>query len=223
MPCLPLDEQIKENAHIVVRLLIHNSECLGPSLAGDALGLRRVFEEAIEQLAGAPSSPFSQESVESSHPPPLRSHESNVSTSSHLSHQSSSSLALSELNARHILSFYTSLIRLLACSAPSPSHSTPTAGSKASQFRNGSEDRTCNILRNLIKVEEIVGILSLPFTQDAKSTLCPSHKEAALLFLERVYGITTPRLLLQLLTDAFLPDIKTTLKLLKVRGGLHLE
>ena len=140
--------------------------------------------------------------------------------SSHRSHQSFSSLTLSD--AQHILSFYTSLLRLLAsCCAPSPScpTGTLTASSKSSKWKNCNEDRTCNILRNLIKVEEIVGVLSLPFTQDARDVLYPSHKEAALLFLKRVYGITMPELLLQLLTDAFLPDIKTTLKLLKVRGG----
>jgi hypothetical protein len=78
--------------------------------------------------------------------------------------------------------------------------------------KTGAE-QTGTILRNLVSVDDVRGILSLPFARDAQQGIVPAHKEAALLFLARVYGVGEPQLLRDLLTDAFLPDIKTALKL----------
>ena len=75
------------------------------------------------------------------------------------------------------------------------------------------------ILSNLVPVEEVAGILSLPFARDGKKGIIPAHKEAALLFLSRVYGVPNSQLFINLLTDAFLPDIKTALKLASVSCG----
>lgn len=196
-----------------MRLLIRNSECLGPALAGEALGLRRVYEEAVEQLDEASFSHYlvKQESIFLDTP----------EFSEHAMNRSASFLGLSMLDMRLVLSFYTSLVRLLACCAPSPAHS-PTQPSPASsqpgagKQQNGNAERTLNILQNMVKVEEIVGILAIPFSADNHKGLFPPHKEAALLFLDRVYHVMSQELLLQLLTDAFLPDLKMALRLAEV-------
>jgi len=76
--------------------------------------------------------------------------------------------------------------------------------------------RTRNILQNLIRVEDLVGILSTNFEPDLDASIHPSHKEAVLLFLNRVYGIPDSELLVKLISKAFLPDIKYALQLTKV-------
>ena len=159
-----------------------------------------------------------------------------------------------------VLSFYTCLVRLLACCASSPraygqamptssgSHSPsakrkqqqpsvisegdglPSSSSAAAatlhappRARQSSANRqklcmisrTRDILQNLIKAEEIVAILSFPSSEKEKG-LTPFHKEAALLFFARVYGIPGPDLLLELLNKAFAPDIKLALRLSSV-------
>ena len=128
-----------------------------------------------------------------------------------------------------ILAFYTSLVRLLASCAsrsnPSmsrqnrlPSYPGQMESYSSDRHKQSILSRTINILQNLIKAEEIVAILSFK-TVDVKNGeigLGPFHKEAALLFLDRVYGIPGPELQLQLLNKAFLPDIKLALQLAEV-------
>lgn len=222
------DEQIPENACVVIRLLIHNSECLGRAMAGEALGLRRVFEEAIDQLDDTPEflTPLQQsESVDdiASH---LRHSDSSSSLASSSSfsggrvrrHLSSSALNLTLLNTRMVLSYYSSLMRLLACCAPVIDNCD--AAHQLSQQKRSMAERSLNILRNLVHAEEVIGILSLRFSGDEQNGLMPPHKETALLFLDRVYGrqISNEEFL-QLLTDAFLPDLRMALKLASEVGG----
>ena len=95
------------------------------------------------------------------------------------------------------------------------------SGTVGGDVKRSGTERTRMILSNLVPVEEVVGILSLPFARDGKKGIIPAHKEAALLFLSRVYGIPCSQLFLNLLTDAFLPDIKTALKLASVSCGEH--
>lgn len=215
--CLHADEQIQENAYVVVRLLIRHSECLGPALAGEALGLRWAYEEAIDHLEDTPQFFTPRDSSAD------LSMQSQDSTAGPL-HHSHSYFNINLLSTRLLLSFYTSLVRLLACCGPGH---TPSQGNPAPQTlgtsskKSSTAERTRNILQNLVKVEEIVGVLSLPFSRDMKNGLRPQHKEAALLFLDRVYGVTGWELMLKLLTDAFLPDIKSCLKPVKVRQGMY--
>ena len=194
---------------MVVRLLIRNSECLGPALAGEALGLCRVYEEAVEHMDETSSHHLiKQEFVAQA-----------TAWSSH-----SYSLP-SQLKSCLVLSFYTSLVRLLACCAPSPTRGPAQPSPAPSQLgafkqQHRNAEWTLSILQNMVKVEEIVGILSIPFSTDSNKGLLPPHKEAALLFLDRVYHMMPQELLLRLLTDAFLPDIKMTLGLTEV--SLHI-
>ena len=228
-----------------MRLLIRHSECLGPALAGDALGLQRVYKEALEYLEEEEEEDGEGEGGKNSlaasggggggmqqrpSTPGLSQSSSNASLYSRLSSQISLS-NLYEVNAKGVLDFYTSLIRLLACCAPSPSPGGGGVGegvggppkslnavhsNTATRQKQSTVERTKNILQNLINEDEIVGILSLPFARSGQKGVHPVHKEAALLFLERVYGIPTSDLLLKLLVEAFLPDIKTVLKLNEV-------
>lgn len=210
---------------MVIRLLIHNSECLGRAMAGEALGLRRVFEEAIDQLDDTPEflTPLHQsESVDdmASH---LRHSDSSSSLASSLGGRfrrqlGSASLNLTLLNTRMVLSYYSALIRLFACCAPVVDDCDPAH--QLSQQKRSMAERTLNILRNLVKAEEVIGILSLEYSGDEQNGLTPPHKETALLFLDRVYGnqISNEEFL-QLLTDAFLPDLRMALKLASEVGG----
>lgn len=213
----PSDEQVQENAHVVVRLLIHNSECLGPALAGDVLGLHRVYNIAVEQLPYNDLE-LSRNSLSRDALSRLMSHESNIST------QSSVLSSSPNLTTCDVLSFYTELLLLLAyCAAGiSCSHaqkgqcSTHSMQNIVNKQRQSAVARTLNILQNLIKPDDLVGILSLGFDRGQERGVAPHHKEAAVLFLERVYGITKRELLLKLLTEAFLPDLKLTLRLVTV-------
>lgn len=47
---------------------------------------------------------------------------------------------------------------------------------------------------------------------ETESGVSPTHKMAVVGFLERVYGVTDPIVLLNLLERAFLPDIKLALR-----------
>ena len=254
---------------MIVRLLIHHPECLGPALAGEAIGLHQVYEDVLDHMQDTPqygsswASPRDTSDLGSALP--LRGSPSRGDSSadsppgdyhSALRHRSSSYLNLNLMSTQLVLSFYTSLVRLLAYCAPvdddgSPCSGTtsglggpasgqngssggrngPTSGQNgsagghngtaggtkdASNVKKNGAERTRNILRNLVSVGDLRGILSLPFAQDGQKGIVPAHKEAVLLFLSRVYAVSQPELLRDLLTDAFLPDIKTALKLASV-------
>ena len=231
--CLAADEQIEENAHIIVQQLIHHSECLGPALAGEALGLNQVYSNAFRAMADEDSRDETSSSNGSQKRGPGT-----------LMRRQTTTFQYSRSTSAHdTLIFYTRLIRLLAyCScevkqcSDGGADGDVTAGGNEFQpnERNGgtagltSENkatnrhkqsiisRTRNILRNLVRVEELVGILSTKFRPNLETSIHPSHKEAVLLFLNRVYGITSPELLVTLISQAFLPDIKYALQLTKV-------
>ena len=250
---------------MIVRLLIHHPECLGPALAGEAIGLHRVYEDALDHMFDTPqygsSRASPRDSTDLSSALPLRTslfREESViftdtTTDNHVSEhrRSSSFMNLNLMGTRLVLSFYTSLVRLLAYCAPgreividnlangssdstcgsasglsgstsgigsSPNGTNSSTGGDSTIKKSGAE-RTRSILSNLVSVDDVKGILSLPFAQDGRQGIVPAHKEAALLFLSRVYGVTDSNLLRDLLTDAFLPDIKSILKLASV--SLH--
>ena len=245
----PPGEQIQENAYVIVRLLIHHPECLGPALTGEAIGLHRVYEDVLDHISDTPlydssrTSPRDTSDLGSTLP--LRGGSpsdgellSDSPSESHtgLQHRSSSYLNLNLMNTQLVLSFYTSLVRLLAYCAPMGDDRSSTnglapannnlinlasvqeraCGDAGSNLKKNSAGRTLSILKNLISVNDLRGILSLPFARDGQQGIVPAHKEAALLFLSRVYGVSHSQLLRDLLTDAFLPDIKTALKLASV-------
>ena len=195
---------------------------MGPALAGEALGLYKVYKEAIDKLEPELGS-FAESSGGFS-----RFNESFASRSSssssfgnlvNLSRQSSI-LNPNTVSTKSVLTFYTCLVRLLACCAPSKNyhaHISDHAHSTASKQREGSNARTQNILRNLVKLEDIVAILTLPCMPETQQGLGPAHKKAIVWFLERVYDTIDPEVFIKLLADGFLPDLKLTLKTVEVR------
>lgn len=144
-----------------------------------------------------------------------------------------SSINWAQQSGAIVLTFYTCLVRLLACCASSPTteqqlpsrqcsvegpSEEPLESYSANRHKQSVISRTRSILQNLIKEDELVAILSFPSSGKERG-LSPFHKEAALLFFARVYGIPGPELLLQLLTQAFIPDVKLALKLMSVSIG----
>ncbi|KAH0622519.1 hypothetical protein JD844_024895, partial [Phrynosoma platyrhinos] len=89
----------------------------------------------------------------------------------------------------------------------------------------GEAIRIRSILRSLIPLEDLVGVISIPFHMptiakdgtvvepDMSEGFCPDHKAAMVLFLDRVYGIEDQDFLLHLLEVGFLPDLRAAASL----------
>ena len=199
--CTLADEQIQENAYIIVQQLIHHTDCMGPALAGDALGLSVIYRDTLQRAES-----LAEERASFGRFLSMESVASKQEASTEVCGDSS------------VLSFYTTLMRLLAYCASVPCDRTTAcldeAGSNsASRHKQSAICRTRSILQNLIKAEEIVTILSFKSCTGKERGLSAYHKEAALLFLDRVYGMPCLDLLLQLLNNSFIPDVKLALQL----------
>ncbi|XP_053094373.1 ryanodine receptor 2 isoform X10 [Pangasianodon hypophthalmus] len=193
-------ESVEENANVVVRLLIRRPECFGPALRGEGgNGLLAAMEEAIK-ISEDPSrdrpSPTSEDSKT------LDMMEDEEDDTIHMG------------NA--IMTFYAALIDLLGRCAPEM-HLIHAGKGEAIRIRA--------ILRSLIPIEDLEGVISLPFHMptlakdgsvvepDMSAGFCPDHKAAMVLFLDRVYGIEDQNFLLHLLEVGFLPDLRAAASL----------
>uniref|UniRef100_A0A8D0E9V2 Ryanodine receptor 2 n=1 Tax=Salvator merianae TaxID=96440 RepID=A0A8D0E9V2_SALMN len=115
-----------------------------------------------------------------------------------------------------IMTFYAALIDLLGRCAPEM-HLIHAGKGEAIRIRS--------ILRSLIPLEDLVGVISIPFQMptiakdgtvvepDMSEGFCPDHKAAMVLFLDRVYGIEDQDFLLHLLEVGFLPDLRAAASL----------
>uniref|UniRef100_A0AAZ1Y3U1 Ryanodine receptor 2 n=1 Tax=Oreochromis aureus TaxID=47969 RepID=A0AAZ1Y3U1_OREAU len=115
-----------------------------------------------------------------------------------------------------IMTFYAALIDLLGRCAPEM-HLIHAGKGEAIRIRA--------ILRSLIPIEDLVGVISIPFSMpnlakdglvvepDMSAGFCPDHKAAMVLFLDRVYGIEDQNFLLHLLEVGFLPDLRSAASL----------
>uniref|UniRef100_A0A4W3IRR6 Ryanodine receptor 2 n=1 Tax=Callorhinchus milii TaxID=7868 RepID=A0A4W3IRR6_CALMI len=115
-----------------------------------------------------------------------------------------------------IMTFYSALIDLLGRCAPEIH--LINAG-------KGEAIRIKAILRSLIPLEDLEGVISIPFQMptiakdgtvvepDMSAGFCPDHKAAMVLFLDRVYGIEDQEFLLHLLEVGFLPDLRAAASL----------
>uniref|UniRef100_A0A3B1K1U7 Ryanodine receptor 2 n=1 Tax=Astyanax mexicanus TaxID=7994 RepID=A0A3B1K1U7_ASTMX len=193
-------ESVEENANVVVRLLIRRPECFGPALRGEGgNGLLAAMEEAIK-ISEDPSrdgpSPTSEDSKT------LDAVEDEEDDTIHMG------------NA--IMTFYAALIDLLGRCAPEM-HLIHAGKGEAIRIRA--------ILRSLIPIEDLEGVISIPFPMptlakdgsvvepDMSAGFCPDHKAAMVLFLDRVYGIEDQNFLLHLLEVGFLPDLRAAASL----------
>ncbi|KAF7254755.1 Ryanodine receptor 2, partial [Varanus komodoensis] len=192
-------ESVEENANVVVRLLIRRPECFGPALRGEGgNGLLAAMEEAIN---------ISEDPTRDG---PSPSNGSNRT----LSEVEEEDDTIHMGNA--IMTFYAALIDLLGRCAPEM-HLIHAGKGEAIRIRS--------ILRSLIPLEDLVGVISIPFHMptiakdgtvvepDMSEGFCPDHKAAMVLFLDRVYGIEDQDFLLHLLEVGFLPDLRAAASL----------
>ncbi|XP_070577063.1 ryanodine receptor 2-like isoform X7 [Ptychodera flava] len=208
------DETVNENANLVVRLLIRHPECLGPALRGEGKGLLAAMGEAIEMSA-------MEEDAALGSGPMMVIHEEG-DADGHLSpHPSEPQQEEDEDEVDlggAILTFYSALIDLLGRCAPDQ---------QALNQGKTEPYRIRAILRSLVPLQDLKGVLSLkfllpspnkvyekkddgvgkPLGADLKG-LTPCHKEAMVLFLDRVYGISDKSMFYGLLEVAFLPDLR---------------
>ena len=193
-------ESVEENANLVVRHLIRKPECLGPALRGEGgQGLLAAMREAME-ISKDPSRDTANNDAKRKI---YQDEENDEEEEIHLGYC--------------ILSFYSSLIDLLGRCAPE----------QTLILQNKSEAlRIRSILQSLVPLEDLVGVISLPFdlprvepiTETViqpmmNSCFAPEHKAAMLLFLDRVYGIDDVEFLLRILEDGFLNDIRAAAQL----------
>ncbi|KAM6354670.1 ryanodine receptor 2 [Podargus strigoides] len=192
-------ESVEENANVVVRLLIRRPECFGPALRGEGgNGLLAAMEEAI-QISEDPTRDGPSPSNGSSKTLEMEEQEDDT---------------IHVGNA--IMTFYAALIDLLGRCAPEM-HLIHAGKGEAIRIRS--------ILRSLIPLEDLVGVISIPFHMptiakdgtvvepDMSAGFCPDHKAAMVLFLDRVYGIEDQDFLLHLLEVGFLPDLRAAASL----------
>ncbi|KAG5262307.1 hypothetical protein AALO_G00273740 [Alosa alosa] len=194
-------ESVEENANVVVRLLIRRPECFGPALRGEGgNGLLAAMEEAIN---------FSEDPCRDG-PSPIA--EASRTLSDSLEDEEDDTIHMG--NA--IMTFYSALIDLLGRCAPEM-HLIHAGKGEAIRIRA--------ILRSLIPIEDLEGVISIPFRMptlakdgsvvepDMSAGFCPDHKAAMVLFLDRVYGIEDQNFLLHLLEVGFLPDLRAAASL----------
>uniref|UniRef100_A0A8C5FWP2 Ryanodine receptor 2 n=1 Tax=Gadus morhua TaxID=8049 RepID=A0A8C5FWP2_GADMO len=190
-------ESVEENANVVVRLLIRRPECFGPALRGEGgNGLLAAMEEAIHISANACRDRPSSPASESTNS------EDEEDDTIHMG------------NA--VMTFYAALIDLLGRCAPEM-HLIHAGKGEAVRIRA--------ILRSLIPIQDLEGVISIPFSMptlatdgsvvepDMSAGFCPDHKAAMVLFLDRVYGIEDQNFLLHLLEVGFLPDLRAAASL----------
>ncbi len=219
----------------MVQQLIHHTECMGPAVGSCSVGLSSIYSEALQRGEGEGEGE-GEDTILPSYSR-FTSTDSSSGSSGTLKKQFTSfpSIAPNQDDAS-VLTFYTCLIRLLACCATNPATPSgpkekhycseqpqvyepgnPTESYSANRQKQSMISRTRSILQNLVRAEDIVAILSFKSFDGRDTGLSPFHKEAALLFFCRVYGIPGPEMLLQLLTNAFIPDIKLALQLSQVQ------
>ncbi|XP_056627769.1 ryanodine receptor 2 isoform X3 [Triplophysa dalaica] len=194
-------ESVEENANVVVRLLIRRPECFGPALRGEGgNGLLAAMEEAIKI------------SEDPSRDGPSPTTEEKRTLNDVIEEEEDETIHMG--NA--IMTFYAALIDLLGRCAPEM-HLIHAGKGEAIRIRA--------ILRSLIPIEDLVGVISIPFLMptlakdgsviepDMSAGFCPDHKAAMVLFLDRVYGIEDQIFLLHLLEVGFLPDLRAAASL----------
>ncbi|XP_062858850.1 ryanodine receptor 2 isoform X1 [Trichomycterus rosablanca] len=194
-------ESVEENANVVVRLLIRRPECFGPALRGEGgNGLLAAMEEAIKI------------SEDPSRDGPSPTSEDSKTLRDTLEDEEDDTIHMG--NA--IMTFYAALIDLLGRCAPEM-HLIHAGKGEAIRIRA--------ILRSLIPIEDLEGVISIPFSMptlakdgsvvepDMSAGFCPDHKAAMVLFLDRVYGIEDQNFLLHLLEVGFLPDLRAAASL----------
>nr|CAB3265843.1 ryanodine receptor 3 [Phallusia mammillata] len=194
-------ESVEENANLVVRQLIRRPECFSPSLRGEGgQGLLSAVSEALQ---------ICRDPLRDCPDPAFMHHQYMVDDDEE---EEEIHMGFS------ILAFYSALIDLLGRCAP-----------EQNLIEQGKSEaiRIRGILRSLVSLEDLIGVISLPFDlprlerdgsshirqPDLSACFVPDHKSAMILFLQRVYGIDNPQLLIRILEVGLLPDMKAAAQL----------
>lgn len=200
-------ESVEENANLVIRLLIRRPECLGPALRGEGEGLKSsiVTGNLMSEQIQTQLKTGQMTELGYMHPVPQGDYDEEFIDT-----------------GAAMLSFYCTLVDLLGRCAP-----------EATLIAQGKNDslRARAILRSLVPLDDLEGVMSLPFNipmpglgpdigkSDLPSGLVPNHKQSMALFLERVYGVEDRDLFFNMLENAFLPDLRAATMLEKPEGG----
>ena len=195
---------------MIIKLLIQHPECLGPGYSNQTLSLVDIFTSSISQLKDTrhsvvsgkrkTGSMYRQETMVKIEPSVPDTPPGYMKFSRH----NSSTLNLSSLTAGYTISFYNTLLRLL-------SYCTTSSSATNDKY---SSDHILPFLQSLVSLDTLKTLLSFPL--HIKSGLSPLHKEALLVFLDRVYSINDHKELLELMNSIFLPDIEATLQMIQV-------
>ena len=276
----PVGMYIKDNALVVIRLLLRYSECLDPIISNPA-GLSELFRSAINispmrsstggsfsERLGSPSADGSDDdetgSRKSSEFSGTRAVLFGVHQLSHSATRSSFATTDISFNSSLVASsevatlrFLSDLLRLLGyCAPPLPQEAMQCAPADSTARRRvvqkqlnkstdldpekGAEDgnretstlesievtivqQTHSLLRSLIDRKDILSVLSLPLDDQDWEVFNSTHKEACLLFFDRVYSIDTAERLLQFIDDVATKDIKFAIECSNVRLLAHTE
>jgi Ca2+-binding EF-hand superfamily protein len=256
---------VKENALIVIRLLLRHSECLDP-IINNQQGLSDLFRSALfhdysfdRDKSRSPLSPGVQMQVASSSDDETESKKSSefsaitprsssmfskrmmFASPSTVSIASTSSILMSDSEGA-TLRFLADLLQLLGYCAPSlpdevrlDVNLTKQAKKLSRQYTQlnlfassapHTEDaaaagnletsiarHTHSLLRDLIDRDDILEVLNIPLSSQYWEKFNPMHKEACLLFYDRVYGIEDSDQLYQFISSVSLPDLKFTISM----------
>lgn len=214
---------------------MHNSQCLGPSCIKRSLQLYEVYMKCFrppqqQQEAETTTSPSETISTKRSRLTRMSTFPHSFSPSSLSSSCSSRSLkrqdtlvtmsfdrVLSKVDssssfirlirvnsetAELTMNFYSSLVYLLASCAIRNMH----------KIMEYNSEQVLPFLRSLLSWATLEKLLSLPTCSSYREYLPPSQKEVLLMFFDKVYSITSPKLFLNVLKDILLPDIKAVLQ-----------
>lgn len=218
-----IGKTVGHNASTITRLMIQQPRCLGPCYNNRSLSLLEMVPTCLSLINATPSSPRKKKLTRANSklvdtivrlPSEAELPLSTLSTSSsshrqRLMHRLSVLKLfyklLDPLTSELTLSFYTQLIRVLGLCVPSSNQADSSHRSATFLY---STDHILPFLRTLISLEDLIELLSYPM-----DSLHPYHKEALLVFLERVYSTEDHVLFLDLIKLVFIPDIKIALKL----------
>ena len=212
-----LGETIEENAAAIIRLLIQQPDCLGPCYINQHLSLVKMFSSCFSQINSLKSakkpkrltranSRLTDTIVRLASETELPQISQSDYRQRSLHRSSTLNLFYRQLNgltSELTVSFYTLLVRVLGLCAPSIDKGKNFSCTHKVQY---STEHILPFLRTLIGLEDLRDLLSLPM-----DVMPPTHKEALMVFLDRVYSSGDKRLVLDLIREAFLPDLKATI------------
>ena len=212
-----LGETIEENAAAIIRLLIQQPDCLGPCYINQHLSLVKMFSSCFSQINSLKTtkkpkrltranSRLTDTIVRLASETELPQVSQSDYRQRSLHRSSTLNLfykQLSALTSELTVSFYTLLVRVLGLCAPSIDKRKNFSYTVKVKY---STEHILPFLRTLMGLEDLRDLLSLPM-----NVMPPTHKEALMVFLDRVYSRTDKHLVLDLIREAFLPDIKATI------------